>query len=369
MRLFRCLHPGLLTLLLLAAAAEQEPPPWEKSPFEADPKDVVAAAREVKIDPGIVVVVLFSDTKWTYQSDGRAEHRIRQVYRVLTEEAARENGVVQADYAPWYQERPAVRARVLSADGQAHPLNLDTLTDKPAGGGSPDVFSDRRSLAGPLPAMAAGAVVELEIVTRQSRPFFDRGVVTYHNFGAGVPCRHERLTLDAPDSLPLRHRARLLPELKTRKESAEGRSVLIFEDGPLPARPAPEPLAPSDVPPGPRIAFTSGAAWSAVAERYHETVEAQIAGADLRALGELPAKELPALERISRILALLQARVRYTSLSFGDASIVPRPPAETLKRGYGDCKDKSSLLVAALRQSGIDAHVALLLTGDRKSVV
>ena len=66
---------------------------------------------------------------------------------------------------------------------------------------------------------------------------------------------------------------------------------------------------------------------------------------------------------IRRMLARLRKRVRYTSVAFGDAAFVPRTPAETLQRRYGDCKDQSALLVAALRQAGIPAHVALLNTG------
>src|SRR5262245_19317920 len=38
-------------------------------------------------------------------------------------------------------------------------------------------------------------------------------------------------------------------------------------------------------------------------------------------------------------------------------------PGETLKRKYGDCKDKSTLLVALLRAAEIPANVALLNVG------
>lgn len=42
---------------------------------------------------------------------------------------------------------------------------------------------------------------------------------------------------------------------------------------------------------------------------------------------------------------------------------MPWPPAQTVKRGFGDCKDMALLLVALLRQAGIRADVALLDTG------
>jgi tetratricopeptide (TPR) repeat protein len=352
-----------LWLLLGASLAQDPPPPWEKAFFESEPKEILAAAKEIKTEPGTPVVQLLAETRFTFQADGRSESRVRQVYRVLTDEAARDWGVVQADWALWYQERPVLRARVISPDGQAHALEPKTLSEKPVASGTPDVFTDRRSLTGPLPSMSAGAVVELETVIRETRPFFESGVVTYHHFGGETPLRRERLILDAPEGLALKPLTRLLPDVTPRRESADGRTVLTYEKGPMAPREGFEPLLPSDVPMGPYVAFTTGKSWSLVAQQYHRIVEAQIGSADLKGLGELPAKDLPRPERIARLLSLIHTRVRYTSLALGDASIVPRPPGETLQRGYGDCKDKAALLVAALRRVGIDAQVAVLLTG------
>ena len=65
----------------------------------------------------------------------------------------------------------------------------------------------------------------------------------------------------------------------------------------------------------------------------------------------------------AQIAARLHKAVRYTGLEFGESEIVPHTPDETLKRNYGDCKDKSSLLVAALRSAGLKSYVALLSAG------
>ena len=64
----------------------------------------------------------------------------------------------------------------------------------------------------------------------------------------------------------------------------------------------------------------------------------------------------------------LHREVRYTGVEFGAARLIPEYPSETLRRRFGDCKDKSTLLVAALRASGIDAYLALLSAGDDQDV-
>jgi hypothetical protein len=52
--------------------------------------------------------------------------------------------------------------------------------------------------------------------------------------------------------------------------------------------------------------------------------------------------------------------VRYVSLSFGENTHRPALPDVVLERRFGDCKDKSLLLVALLRALGFKADVALV---------
>lgn len=65
-------------------------------------------------------------------------------------------------------------------------------------------------------------------------------------------------------------------------------------------------------------------------------------------------------DRAVQALRLVQSDIRYLGLEVGLGSHVPRAPAVTLERGYGDCKDKSVLLVSALSYLGIDAAPALV---------
>src|SRR4029077_10179695 len=82
----------------------------------------------------------------------------------------------------------------------------------------------------------------------------------------------------------------------------------------------------------------------------------------------LRAPNSPTREYVAKVVERLHREVRYTGVEFGTARLVPAYPAETLRRRFGDCKDKSTLLVAALRASGIDAHLALLSAGDDQDV-
>ena len=54
-------------------------------------------------------------------------------------------------------------------------------------------------------------------------------------------------------------------------------------------------------------------------------------------------------------------RLRYFGIELGWGGYIPRPVETTLTRGFGDCKDKSQLLVAALRARGIEAVPVLAM--------
>lgn len=68
--------------------------------------------------------------------------------------------------------------------------------------------------------------------------------------------------------------------------------------------------------------------------------------------------------RAAAALRLVQGAIRYLAISMGEGGFTPRPYAQICSTRYGDCKDKSKLLVAVARRLGIDAHPALVNTRD-----
>jgi transglutaminase-like putative cysteine protease len=66
--------------------------------------------------------------------------------------------------------------------------------------------------------------------------------------------------------------------------------------------------------------------------------------------------------RIALALRFVQEEVRYTGIEIGPGAYRPAAPATVLARRYGDCKDKTLLLVTLLRSVGITADPALVST-------
>ena len=53
---------------------------------------------------------------------------------------------------------------------------------------------------------------------------------------------------------------------------------------------------------------------------------------------------------------------RYVALEFGIHGFLPYRVPEIVRRGFGDCKDKASLIYTMLREAGVDARIVLVRT-------
>ena len=208
---------------------------------------------------------------------------------------------------------------------------------------------------------------------RLARKSHDRGrrnLAARLYFGRGVPVQHSRLVLEAPSSLPLHYTQELLPDLKPQRTEVGDRVRVTFDYGAMEPLDDADKNLPSDVAPYPEVAFSTGRSWSQLADEYGKVVDARIAASDVKALvAKLIASKQSRDDKVRAILQYLATEVRYTGVEFGDAAVVPHFPTEVLAHKYGDCKDKSVLLIAMLRSAGVSAYVALLDAGERQDVV
>jgi len=331
-------------------------------PFSASPQQLQEAFKDLHVKEGTEVVVLLEDGQFSFDAQGARTFRYRTIFKALTKEAAEGWATIERTWAPWHEQRPQIRARVVTPDGSVRELDQKTIADAPAGEGQ-DVLSDERAVKTALPAMAQGSIVEEELVERETTPLSPAGNTGYYRFGGSAPVQQTRVTASAPPGVPLRYVVKMLPGVSTStRPTADGGTEYAFEQGPMEADKDVPPFLPPDQPRYPHIQFTTGRQWHEVAAGYAAIVEKQIAGWDASHYLPKLGSKLDRDAKIEAIPSKVNGEIRYTGVEFGEASIVPRSPVEVLERKYGDCKDKSAFVVALLRAARIDAHVALLLS-------
>src|SRR5688572_16083674 len=140
---------------------------------------------------------------------------------------------------------------------------------------------------------------------------------------------------------------------------------LLFEESSLSVVQA-EPYTPPEHTPYRYIQLSEFGSWEDVVAWAEKLFEVQDDPDDTEFKGIIEKLKARATdeERVVAALELVQAEIRYFSVSLGESSHRPALPKLVLRQRYGDCKDKSLLLIALLRALGIEAHPVLLTIGQ-----
>jgi len=342
---------------------------WSGAPFSADPLALRQAADAVKAGKHQPVTVLLNDLHFTFDEAGRCVESNHVIYRIEDQGGIQSWADISGQWEAWHQSKPEIKARVITADGAVHWIDPKTLNDVPVHEDAPDLYTDERRYGGPLPAIAIGAIVEQEIVVHDNAPLFAAGVVYRWRLGWSVPINKTQFVISHPDALPLHYQVHLLPQASVIKFHENGSEIITVDQGPLPAFQEQPDHIPFDVVLRPEIEFSTGTSWRQVAFEYARLANEKVRAGDVQSLlAKLNIKDGPRTEIIRRIVTTLHKNVRYTGVEFGESSLIPQFPSETLKRKYGDCKDKATLLVAMLRAAGIPANLALLQAGPGRDI-
>ena len=72
--------------------------------------------------------------------------------------------------------------------------------------------------------------------------------------------------------------------------------------------------------------------------------------------------------KIDAVLKFVQGDIRYLGIEIGAGGYIPRDPSEVLARRFGDCKDKTRLMVTMLNRMGIKANVLLVNTNEHEGI-
>lgn len=73
------------------------------------------------------------------------------------------------------------------------------------------------------------------------------------------------------------------------------------------------------------------------------------------------------MAKVKALYDYVSRNIRYVSLSFGLGRMQPHAASEVLANGYGDCKDKNTLLAALLDAEGF--HSTSVLIGSKLSSI
>jgi tetratricopeptide (TPR) repeat protein len=249
-------------LLLLAAplcVAQRLQPvaPWTLPLFTSDPSAVLSAASHYAAPENADAVVLdyFIDVK--IDAAGKLTQTTRLVTRVLRLQGVASVRQVNIGWLPAREDRPKIKARVVTSDGKPHLLQDAAIKDDaPTGASGPHL------LTAILPAVDFDSIVELETIESDRQPIYPGGRWGEIWLNAGNPIYQFTANIASDSPNPLRVEARGFPD-STVRDIAKGHVTVDASRIPPPARSM---LLPPDVPPSPLITFSTADNWQAIAQ-------------------------------------------------------------------------------------------------------
>jgi hypothetical protein len=314
--------------------------------------------------------VLSETATMVIDRDGSSVYSFKRRVRIMNENGS-DYGTMRV-YESRFVSLIDAAGRVYDAEGKLIVKRSKKDLERYCGFGEYSLFADVCDYWMQLGAGNFPFTVEFEYRLRLSSLFFWPGWQPQ----ADIPVDTSTYILDIPDNLEYRMRSQGgIGEPSVRQENK--RTIYDWTMLDLPAFER-DPYMPPEVLFQPGLEFSASefdfdkfairtADWAAISR----SMDGMMAGAftlsneQRQTMAEIIAGGVVNRATLRRLHELLTSRSRYVAVSIGIGGWQPHTSSSTFAHGYGDCKDLATMYASMLRQAGVDAVPALVLTKDR----
>jgi transglutaminase-like putative cysteine protease len=297
------------------------------------------------------------------------EHYFRASERLTTQEAVDRAAQISIEVDPEH-ELALLHGVTVLRDGRA----IDKLADARRSLLNREEDLENRLLNGRitlhllLQDVRVGDVLDYSYTMQRRDPYGETGYSDWFSTQWGEPVRRYRLRVLHPPNrtLLVRNHGKIGEPVKN---TAGPLHELLWQANDIAAL-TDEASRPSWFFITPRIEITEFKDWSALREWARPLY--RVNGKDDAALRALIAdvkSQRDDKARVLKALRFVQDDIRYTGIEIGAGAMRPTQPSAVLARRYGDCKDKTLLLVTILRELGIGAWPALVHSTHGRGVI
>jgi hypothetical protein len=232
-------------------------------------------------------------------------------------------------------------------------------SDVPAARNTP-VYTDRRVRRMSLSGVAPGTLVDVSWTVEETKPFMPRDFYEGWRVSTGGSVARSRFIVDLPASLTPRIREVNL-NFRRAERTANGRRTYTWATSDVP-KITPEPLAADSNGVLMFVQVSSPITWQDVSHWYGDLARSrEVASPAVAAkVDSLVRGARTRDDSIRAVHKWVAQDIRYVAIALGLGGYQPRLPDTVRVTGFGDCKDKATLFVAAMRHLGIEAYPVLL---------
>lgn len=297
-----------------------------------------------------------------FENDGSGSREVTAVIRVQSQAAVEGLGQLIFGYSSATENLRIDYVRVRKPDGSIVNTPSSTTQDfAPEILRSAPMYSDYRQRHVSVVALQSGDILEYHVAT-EVKPLAPGQFWYEHLFPKQDTVQDGTLDIDVPKSREVKLKS---PKYKYVVREANDRRIYHWSIQNSPENknePKGEDDELDDPQVTPDVQLSTFVDWAQVAHWYAKlqgervvTDEALRKKADALTQGASSPQE-----KARRLYNYVALNIRYVSLSFGVGRLQPHAASEVLQNGYGDCKDKHTLLQALLRAEGIKSFPALI---------
>lgn len=367
--MLRKLLPALALFSFAGAAQAGDKPLYAPAPAWVKPAPAIDAAKLTDADP----ILLMVDQQQRLE-DGETAVYFDMATRIASPQLLTQLGTLPLPWDPGKGDltihrveilRGAERIDVLATGSRFEVLRREQQLEQAA-------LSGMLTATLPVEGLRVGDVLRVSFSTTRKDPALGGNVQTVAPI-AVEPMRLNfgRTRIIWPRALDLRWRAHHKGAEVQPVDTPDGYREMTIE---MPVE------KPGDIPddaparyrPLPIVEATSYAGWGAVSKGMaplYRTAGTIAPGGPIAAeVARIAAASRDPRTRAALALELVQDKVRYLFRGMDDGNYVPQTPLQTWTLRYGDCKAKTLLLLAMLRELGIEAE-AVLVHSDMGEIV
>ena len=331
-----------------------------KSVAEGDVRGYLSLTPQTADHPGAGGCLLHSYAYVEYFKDGSSVRRHLERYKIFNERGRR-HASKTISYREGYQKARILFANTITPDGRVISLEANEIHDATQFTGY-DFYTDIRLKRFTMPAVEDGCIVEYATEVRQSKHQSEPDFFTIFLCRNLTPILEDILEVVLPAGKTLNYKSfqtDLTPQIisegdKTRYIFTNLNQKAIVPESRMP------PLIDRET--FPQVWIWTLSDWSAISRWYAKLVRQQMkADPELQNFTrQLVAGMNSREDKINAIFKFVSHNIRYVAVLLGPHTHKPHAAAEVFQKRYGDCKDKTVLLLTMLEIAGIEARPALV---------
>jgi transglutaminase-like putative cysteine protease/Flp pilus assembly protein TadD len=301
-----------------------------------------------------------------YENDGTGERVTSAVIRIQSEAAVQAFGQLVFGYNTGFETLDVDYVRVRKPGGETVATPASSLQDfAPEILRSAPMYSDYREKHVSVVDLRPGDILEYQTTAHVTASLVPGEFWYEYRFPRNTAFHEDRLEIDVPKARTVHLKS---PDRKYETREAGDRRIYtwVAQDFVPDRKPKKPGFDDSDVEML-DVQLTTFTDWQQMAHWYAKLQGQQVVVNDQikKKAEELTKGASTPTEKAQLLYDYVGRNIRYVSLSFGIGRYQPHTSVEVLQNGYGDCKDKHTLLAALLSAAGIQSY-PVLIHSDQK---